>query len=824
MKQNTITTLHRTIAYVLLTSQLLTSCGFHETILPNKEQPPQEIIGLSDDNPIAEPPIAYTSTLATVSDQGYAANDISQSFEIHNYTTREGHKIRLIEDGDHYVAQVEENLPTGFSSRLPLLPVHSQQGLYLKNLTSFTYVEVVLPRQANDNKGYVVCVRQLGLLGGMPPSKADPNCDYKAHEYKQNINGDWVCPSGQHTVSAPPASSSSSGSGYPPNKDFNDFVRKERERDAARKRNWDAQRDADMWNRLNNPRHSHNESGFWHSAPMQTCTIPLSDFEQEVKDETERRIRYNQRLHERHVRGDYDDYRSSSVTGGDFKSTDYNAVVRDLRERQEREKRERERLDREREERERERQDREKQDREREERERRANECGMREKGEELTPEQERIGKIDRDLKLYYHDKLKNLHISERELQHVLECVISNLIELDKLGFSNQLSEECKRLLEQRGGASYQELVRKERERKEKQEREAQAAKEKQEKEKKEAQEKEKASASSSGSKPDVPDEAEQEKPKKKVDNIVQEVNEYLESHRNGCASKAEGRDILSRVEALKKETKKSYRTIDSLIDDEVPTSAAVLREQLAQHHKDLNQLRDLRKQLKEACKFTKEELASCKVRVEQKEDMGLQTDSSDEDNMSREDRAFNKGAIKGIGAGIIAALKGSAEGLYHLATSPVATVEGIVEFLENIDDVPGLIAAYLEELEEADDEKRGEEIAKFITEQVLTFYNPVNKAKLLQQVSKTKLGMAAVKLAKKTPKSKAISSFENQIIKHEAKLVEYMKDPMKFDNKGFLKNAPSEEVRQKIIQSRIKHLHKEIQTFRDNIQIIINT
>ena len=343
MKQNIITTLHRTIAYVLLTSQLLTSCCFHETIVPHKEQPPQEIIGLSDDNPIAEPPIAYTSTLATVSDQGYAANDISQSFEIHNYTTREGHKIRLIEDGDHYVAQVEENLPTGFSSRLPLLPVHSQQGLYLENLTSFTYVEVVLPRQANDNKGYVVCVRQLGLLGGMPPSKADPNCDYKAHEYKQNINGDWVCPSGQHTVSAPPAYSSSSGSGYPPNKDFNDFVRKQRERDAARKRNWDAQRDADMWNRLNNPRHSHNESGFGHSAPRQTC---ISDFDQEVQDETERRIRANKRLSKRIERGDVNDYSSRPCSmGHQYESTNYDDIVRDLKERRERE-REREREER----------------------------------------------------------------------------------------------------------------------------------------------------------------------------------------------------------------------------------------------------------------------------------------------------------------------------------------------------------------------------------------------------------------------------------------------------------------------------------------------
>ena len=69
----------------------------------------------------------------------------------------------------------------------------------------------------------------------------------------------------------------------------------------------------------------------------------------------------------------------------------------------------------------------------------------------------------------------------------------------------------------------------------------------------------------------------------------------------------------------------------------------------------------------------------------------------------------------------------------------------------------------------------------------------------------------------------KSISSLESQVSKHEAKLAEYIKDPMRFDNKGFLKNAPNEVVRQKIIQSRVNHLQQEINAFRDNIQKIIN-
>lgn len=69
----------------------------------------------------------------------------------------------------------------------------------------------------------------------------------------------------------------------------------------------------------------------------------------------------------------------------------------------------------------------------------------------------------------------------------------------------------------------------------------------------------------------------------------------------------------------------------------------------------------------------------------------------------------------------------------------------------------------------------------------------------------------------------KSISSLESQIATHQTKLAEYIKNPIKFDNKGFLKNAPNDAVRQKIIQSRINHLNQEIKTFKNNIQKIRN-
>ena len=69
----------------------------------------------------------------------------------------------------------------------------------------------------------------------------------------------------------------------------------------------------------------------------------------------------------------------------------------------------------------------------------------------------------------------------------------------------------------------------------------------------------------------------------------------------------------------------------------------------------------------------------------------------------------------------------------------------------------------------------------------------------------------------------KSITSFEKQINTHIQKLNAYKANPYKFDNKGFLKNAPNNAVRQKIIQSRINHLNHEINTFQNNIQKILN-
>jgi len=69
----------------------------------------------------------------------------------------------------------------------------------------------------------------------------------------------------------------------------------------------------------------------------------------------------------------------------------------------------------------------------------------------------------------------------------------------------------------------------------------------------------------------------------------------------------------------------------------------------------------------------------------------------------------------------------------------------------------------------------------------------------------------------------KAAKSNYNRMVEHVNKLDKYRQNPLKYDNLGILKNAPSEQVKQKIIESRIAHLEKEIQAFYNNIIKIIH-
>lgn len=63
------------------------------------------------------------------------------------------------------------------------------------------------------------------------------------------------------------------------------------------------------------------------------------------------------------------------------------------------------------------------------------------------------------------------------------------------------------------------------------------------------------------------------------------------------------------------------------------------------------------------------------------------------------------------------------------------------------------------------------------------------------------------------------VRGLEKQLEAHERELEEFKKDPDRFDNKGFLKDAESPEQRQKIIDGRIRNLERQTENFRRQIE-----
>jgi hypothetical protein len=68
----------------------------------------------------------------------------------------------------------------------------------------------------------------------------------------------------------------------------------------------------------------------------------------------------------------------------------------------------------------------------------------------------------------------------------------------------------------------------------------------------------------------------------------------------------------------------------------------------------------------------------------------------------------------------------------------------------------------------------------------------------------------------------RSIRSLEKRLQEHRTKLDEFKRNPDAFDNKGFLKNAPSDAVRQRIINGRINHLEQEIRNFVQQIERLL--
>lgn len=67
----------------------------------------------------------------------------------------------------------------------------------------------------------------------------------------------------------------------------------------------------------------------------------------------------------------------------------------------------------------------------------------------------------------------------------------------------------------------------------------------------------------------------------------------------------------------------------------------------------------------------------------------------------------------------------------------------------------------------------------------------------------------------------KSKKSYEDLLKEHEKKLADYKADPWKYDNKDLLKNAPNDNIRQKIIEGRIKELTDQINKHKGELEKI---
>jgi len=68
----------------------------------------------------------------------------------------------------------------------------------------------------------------------------------------------------------------------------------------------------------------------------------------------------------------------------------------------------------------------------------------------------------------------------------------------------------------------------------------------------------------------------------------------------------------------------------------------------------------------------------------------------------------------------------------------------------------------------------------------------------------------------------RAVRSLRQQIVNHQTKLDAYRADPSAYDNLGILAGAPTPEIRERIIERRIRHLETEINGFQTQVDVIM--
>lgn len=72
------------------------------------------------------------------------------------------------------------------------------------------------------------------------------------------------------------------------------------------------------------------------------------------------------------------------------------------------------------------------------------------------------------------------------------------------------------------------------------------------------------------------------------------------------------------------------------------------------------------------------------------------------------------------------------------------------------------------------------------------------------------------------THRARALRSLRRRVTEHQAKLSAYRADPDAYDHLGTLRDAPTPEIRARIIEGRIRHLEQEIQTFQKQVDALM--
>ena len=98
--------------------------------------------------------------------------------------------------------------------------------------------------------------------------------------------------------------------------------------------------------------------------------------------------------------------------------------------------------------------------------------------------------------------------------------------------------------------------------------------------------------------------------------------------------------------------------------------------------------------------------------------------------------------------------------------------------------------------------------------------FNAVKKgAGKAAKAAKVEGGVAKAKAIQlNNSQKKSIRNLEKQVAKHQQKLKEYITNPDKCDNRGFLKNKPAVE-RERLMQERVDSLQHQIKTFETQIK-----